>query len=670
MGESLGAPDVGLSRGDGGVRRRAAAGPLLCLLAAVAGLYLALVASPVASDSRTRLSADSMAFVGHAWLLEAGLWAYRDFSAAWGPVPQAIARLAVASRPDGDFLSAGPMIYFLLRAVGVVALALWVAWLPLARGGLVLVPLAAFAWTLQTSSHAVFRIGFALLALRACAAVLTAADGTVRPRAVVAAALLLVGTGLCSLDVLVYALLALVGAAAAAWALDRNRRRRIVVRTGAILGGFVGAGGALFAFAAATAVAGRNGSVTALGEVFARAATFSQVFGRPLEAAWPAIALWTALPLAAVGLSLAGARDGAEPLRFDLLLLSVFALLALKSAVTRADPGHVAFGLTATLALLSLLPALRALGANARAARLALVALALVAWPAPTLASGAPFAESVDPVASWRALAVRPIAPELLPRELLTAARRGDGPLFVFPLHAGWAAAAGRPLVAPVDQAYGAHTPASQAAAVAALEAAGAGLEVIYGLDGLTSWRVDGVPAITRTPVLAEYLLAGFVREPRAILDGGYLLLRRRAVPRRLAWRPIATRSRAAGDAVELAWQPATRCPLYRLGLELRYPARYRLGWAAGVRVRGEGAGETRLRTRLVALEVDRPFVTWLSPLGPRNFATLFDDAAPAPVPELDRLIFEGETTGPFGVAPGEIRPLRLDCLVAEGGDR
>jgi hypothetical protein len=76
------------------------------------------------------------------------------------------------------------------------------------------------------------------------------------------------------------------------------------------------------------------------------------------------------------------------------------------------------------------------------------------------------------------------------------------------------------------------------------------------------------------------------------------------------------------------------------------------------------------MRTRLVALEVDRPFVTWLSPLGPRTFATLFDDTAPAPAPELDRLVFEGETTGPFGVAPAEIRPLGLECLVADGGTR
>lgn len=670
MGESLGAADVGLSRGFGGTRARAAAKPLFFLLAVVAGLYLALVASPVAADSRTRLSADSMAFVGHAWLLEADLWAYRDFSAAWGPVPQAIARLAVALRADGDFVSAGPMIYFLLRAVGVVALTLWVVWLPLARGALALLPLAAFGWTLQASSHAVFRVGFALLALRACASVWTATDAVRLRRATTAAVLLLVATGLCSLDVVVYALLALVGAAAAVAVLLRNERRRVVARTGAILGWFAAAAGAIFAFAAVTAVGVRDGSVTAMGEVFVRAATFSQVFGRPLEAAWPAIALWTALPLAAVALAVAAARDGAEPLRFDLLLISVFALLALKSALTRADRGHVAFGLTSTLALLSLLPALRALAPCARAARLALVALALVAWPAPTLASRSPLAESGDPVASWRALATRSIAAELLPRELLAAAGGGDGPVFVFPLHAGWAAAAGRPLVAPVDQAYGAHTPAAQESVVAALDEAGAGLEVIYGLDGLTTWRVDGVPAITRSPVLAGYLLGGFARKRGELLDGGYLLLRRREQPRRLAWRPIEARARASGDGVELAWQPATRCPLYRLGLELRYPARHRLGWAGGLRLRGEGAGETRLRTRLVALEIDRPFETWLSPLGPRAFASLFDDAAPAPAPELDRLVFEREATGPFGVAPEEIRPLRLECLVADGGAR
>src|SRR5690606_21466385 len=93
------------------------------------------------------------------------------------------------------------------------------------------------------------------------------------------------------------------------------------------------------------------------------------------------IALWLVLVAAGAVAAWRACGRSSDPVRIDVALLLPFGLLALKSAVTRADPGHVAFGLTPLLALLALLSAGAPLRRGERPALLALLVLAVVVWP-------------------------------------------------------------------------------------------------------------------------------------------------------------------------------------------------------------------------------------------------------------------------------------------------
>jgi len=459
-----------------------------------------------------------------------------------------------------------------------------------------------------------------------------------------------------------------IGGAVLASTAPPGHRARILGRLAGI--GITGSVAALAALAAAAATASdpTQGWLVPARRIVARATTYSQVFGRPLELDASAILAWVGLIAVAAAGWWRALRRRDDLLRSDLALLGPFALLNLKSSITRADLGHVAFGLTGVLALLAILAAgaIRTRGERAVLAG-ALVAAALL-WPTPTLASGLGAAPTLDPVRAWRELRTTITAAELVPREALALAGSVPGPLFVFPLQSGFAAEAGRPLAGNVDQVYGAHTPEMQEEVVESLRRAGPGLAVLYGLDGLPTWRVDEVQSIARSPAVARYLWSEFEAAPARMLDGGFLLLRRRERPRPPRWRSLAFRraGAATSPSAEIELEAAVRCPLLRITLEISHPAGARLAWAGGVRVRGLSAGRTVLRSRLVALAVGRPFETYLSPLVGADFASLFGDGPIAAAPSLARLRIEPEETGPFGVAPHHVEVLELACRVGE----
>ncbi len=636
---------------------------LLAAAGAAVGLYLALIVSPVpAAAARPRLGIDAMAFLGHSWLLEAGQVAYRDFSAAWGPVAQLLARVGTAIGP-GDPLDSGPMVLFVLRCAGVLTLAAWVGALPLSRPGWTIAPLLAFALTLQPASYAVFRVGAGLLALRAAAAALAAPAGTVGSRAALAAAAMF-GALLCSFDVFVYAGAAVGIGAMLLIARGASSDRAALVRRGAAIALATAVLlGVATAVAALTAVDGAQSVWAPWVRVVERAATFGQVFGLPIQMGAGGIALWLVLVAAGAVAAWRACGRSSDPVRIDVALLLPFGLLALKSAVTRADPGHVAFGLTPLLALLALLSAGAPLRRGERPALLALLVLAVVVWPTGVLAHALPAVESANPQRSFRALTARRTDPSLLPRELLSAAAEGTGPLFVFPSQIAFAAAVGRPLAAPVDQVYGAHTPAMQRRLVDRLDALGPQLGVLYALDGRPVWRVDGVESIARSPVVAEYLLSRFEPVTGQLLDGGYLLLRRRASERTLVWRAVPFRTVQEDGRTIVETAALERCPLLRVELAWTYPKAVRFGWAGGVLVSAEDGDSAAWRTRLVPLALDEPFTTLLSPLEGAGFAALLGDGELPAAPPLQRLVLEPEAAGPFGVEPRRVEVRRLACL-------
>ena len=184
----------------------------------------------------------------------------------------------------------------------------------------------------------------------------------------------------------------------------------------------------------------------------------------------------------------------------------------------------MAFGLTGILALLAILAA-GAIRARAERAVLAgaLVAAALL-WPTPTLAGGLRASPTLDPVRAWRELRTSVTAAELVPREALALAGKVPGSLFVFPLQSGFAAEAGRPLAANVDQVYGAHTPEMQA-------------EVVESLLFVARFR-----ARCRAAGVGEVTVAGkYVRFAPVELPESRVVRLQRLYPRSIVKAPVST---------------------------------------------------------------------------------------------------------------------------------
>jgi hypothetical protein len=603
-----------------------------------------------------------MAFVGHAWLLECGQVAYRDFAAAWGPVAQALSRLGVALGPAAP-LDAVPMVYFVLRAAGSFLLALWICFIPVPHAGWAVLPTVAFAWSLQFASHGSFRIGAALLALRAAAAAMSASGRIPWTRVVLAGGLFVVAA-LCSVDVFAYAFGALVvGTVVLTARAETARRSDLIRRSGAVALAIAAVLLLVLGVFAGTATDSEQSLFEPARRVIERAATYSQVFGLPTRMPPALLGAWSLLTaFAAVGTwRVASCSDEAS--RCDLVLLGSFSLLLVKSAITRADDWHVSFGLTGILAFLALLPsAFVRSRAERRVAQLAFVG-ALVAWPGSFSTTARPGGESLGPVESWRSLTRRATNPELVPNRLLEIAQGARGPVFVFPTQIGLAAAARRPLVAPVDQVYAAHTIAMQRRVADEIRGAGSDLMVILGLDGGRSWQIDKVQSIARSPVIAEMLLAEFVPVSGSVLDGGFLLLSRRDRPRTLPWRPVAFRAGRSGSALAAEFDRREHCSLLRLHLALDYAATARLGWAGGIVATGKSGARRVLRSRIVALESGAPFSILMSPLHGEQLAGVFEDGGPVAAPAIDRMILEPEDPGPFGVRPRRIELSGVDCL-------
>lgn len=628
----------------------------------VSAILASLLVSPMAPDSSDRMGIDAMAFLGHAWLLENGQVAYRDFAAAWGPVAQWLTAIGVALGPEAP-LDSVPMVYFVLRAAGAVSLVLWVYLLPLSRPAWAALPILAFAWSLQFASHGSFRIGAALLALRAAAATLGATVKVFWKMAALAGGLFLVAA-LCSVDVFVYASGALIVGLVVLIARSGADRSGELVRKGAAV--MVAIAAALLlaiSTAACSASDAEQGLFDPIRRVTDRATTYSQVFGLPARVDPLDLCVWLLLAGIVASAAWRIAQRADEPLRFDIALVGPFALLLLKSAVTRSDEWHIAFGLTGVLTFLSILPSARSHSHLER--RLSMLAFAgtLVVWPESTALSTRFELDSAGPMRAWRALTRTTMDTELKPVRLLALAESGRGPLFVFPTQVGLAAAVRRPLLAPVDQIYGAHTVGMQRRVVEELRRAGADLEVIFGLDGSRSWQIDGVQSIARSPVLAEFLLTDFRSQPEAVLDEGFLLLRRRERARILQWRPLPVREERGGNTIVVKLDRAEACSLLRLELALSYPDWAELTWAGGVLATGKLGSRRVLRSRIVALEAGAPFTTLVSPLHGEKFAALFGDRATPAAPAIDRLLLEPEDPGPFGIRPRRIEVSGVDCL-------
>jgi len=388
---------------------------------------------------------------------------------------------------------------------------------------------------------------------------------------------------------------------------------------------------------------------------------------------------YTVLQTAACWRGLSGSRRAL----FAAFLVS--ALVSIRSAMTRSDGGHIALSLTPAILVFLLLwkdwaafpqPTTSRTPRRlpARAVWCAVFGVLCVAWPdsnlhvfkdAWTVVSGqTSLGESLGRVVSYS------YAPEeFLPPGIRKAGLMADRstPLASFPYDNYIAILLRRPLVAPVVQAYSAATPELQRFYVDRLESRrrNKGLQVVYALDDVSAWAVDGVQAITRGPIIFEYFYRGF--EPASPTEtDGYYVLRPRMTPRALAVDSLSFDAvHRTPASIEIQLKQTSRCGLLRLDVFTEYKIPPSLSRPAGLRILVTSGGQRVEAIRQINIRSPEPggwFSTYVSFMAPKQFYRVFLDGPLESAPWSGFLIEPWETDW-IGITPRRVEVRNLQCV-------
>jgi hypothetical protein len=385
-------------------------------------------------------------------------------------------------------------------------------------------------------------------------------------------------------------------------------------------------------------------------------------------ARWPTIAL----TLVGAYCLLAGAsllrRLAASDFALVLGLLLCSAA-SLKSALIRSDLGHITQGLSPSIALFLILGFTWPVSRAARVLWAGLYVALLFAWPWTGTNALRHFSSAFDGTAplnsKWKhVVSVSSKAGDLLPPELRGAFGTDLGkPILAFPYENSVGVALGRPLVAPVLLAINAATTALQDYYVDELERHAQEIEVVYGVDGIGSSPIDSVQAITRTPIIFEYLWRYYELRRGWKPGDGFYLLGRRPSPKGLHVREIGFHlNQLQRGVTEAILEKPAACNIVRFELDLRYPAASFLGRPVGLDVIFLRNGNTVHRSPLVPIEVSRAFSADISLAAPDRFIEIF---GPEPPPGIawDKVQFAPRPADWLGWLPRRLEIVSIECL-------
>ncbi|UCG12613.1 MAG: hypothetical protein JSU72_19370 [Deltaproteobacteria bacterium] len=399
-------------------------------------------------------------------------------------------------------------------------------------------------------------------------------------------------------------------------------------------------------------------------------AIYSRSFGVGWVLPSPTTILWITLVAMTTLVILVRIRTAAFEEGSMYLCLLIYSLALLKSATVRSDVAHVAFG------TLPILLTFLSLGRYPVSRRLfvtwaAVFALFVVLWPESTL-SPVRFGLNLvqgdfsfgERLSTLREANSSPLDPSL--RYLV--AQHPERSLLAYPYQNYIPVVAERTMVAPFLQSYVASSEHLQEQYVAALEQEPGTFDVIYSVDDVGVWAVDGVQSIARTPLIFEYLFDNFRLADPYPDASGHLLLERGTSPGEL--RSERLPFSADGDNCELTIQPAqpSECSLIRLTLQISYPVWSVFGHSTPISLRFFSASEMVAETNLVALSSSEPFETYVSLLSPVDFHRVFGRGT-VPRVQWDRLVISAVDGGLFGFEPRSVEISKVECISVLGFD-
>jgi hypothetical protein len=379
-------------------------------------------------------------------------------------------------------------------------------------------------------------------------------------------------------------------------------------------------------------------------------------------------ALFMAYTIAAA--VIAGFRS--SPLdRCLIVALMLAALMSLKTAFIRSDAGHIEHAVWPLIFVFFLLGKKQWQPRFGRVVWSLFAVGLLTVWPRADwnvfnfydavngkvsipAALGEIFSASIPPEAILR--------PTLLDAEFLA---RTSVPILPFPYENYIPALLKRPLLAPVLQSYSASTAALQRFYVDTVERqrASGGVDVVYGLDAIAAWPVDGVQAITRVPIIFEYFYRHFGLPPTEPHEDGHYILESRDHQRDLPLQdlPFADdRTDDAAGAVRLAQQSA--CGLVRLDLRMTYPWKKFFFRPSGIELFFRKGPDVVAVAAVRPTELDEFFTTYVSLLPPPAFYKLFQESI-IPTAVWDNIVYRQAATDQLSARPRKVEIGRVQCV-------
>jgi hypothetical protein len=351
--------------------------------------------------------------------------------------------------------------------------------------------------------------------------------------------------------------------------------------------------------------------------------------------------------------------------------LAIGSVLGLRNALVRSDLGHITYAFTPIVFTFLIA------GPGAMAFRRryingivwgAVYGILLAAWP---FAGGAALTElwRAGPVslpAAWRQARDKTTAPEeVISQALLEQIHEhSDAPLLAFPSDNYIPILVHRPLIAPVLQSYMAGTLPLQEYYIRELERyRRQGMEVLYAVDDVGTWRVDAVPAVTRTPDVFTYLYSNFELDTNRTSQTGVYLLRPRLSAR--AVRFVSTEfaiTRENRNTLNVKFSSPITCGLARVELKMDYPLTRILLKPNPIRFQIQHDGRAIGAWRVRPAAIGRNFTILASTIAPQSFHTVFG-SSPVPAGTWDAIRFDVPGRDRLGVNPSMVTIRNVECL-------
>jgi hypothetical protein len=246
----------------------------------------------------------------------------------------------------------------------------------------------------------------------------------------------------------------------------------------------------------------------------------------------------------------------------------------------------------------------------------------------------------------------------LLPPELTLRALQSERPLLPFPHEDYIPVVLHRPVLAPVFQSFQASVPSLHRFYIQQMEKAGDDLDVMYGVNS----DLDGVQSISRVPPVFEYLYRNFRLADDKQTGCRFCVLRRNATPFELKSTPVSFQPASTNHGLEIHPTAPAACSLLRLNIQIDYSLARFIGHTTPLDVSVEQTKSAVLNTRIVPIEVNKPFSTYVSLIPPGMFYAVFQHTS-APQFPWDTLRIDSHAVDWAGVAPSSIRVDRIDCI-------